>query len=945
MAGGGASRGHTHCPCGRRISVTDEHDRCVLCLGASHDPQGCGACAAMAPYAARLRWERLRALLQARPGGGTDLRPERVSCGAAKGKSTKRRHELAFPASRQGSVPALQPAALLCLPAEPGRAALPKDLLLSPPQTESPPQSKTFVVPDNTHSLQKKHCHVRTKQNPKASSPRMLKASPSSSFVSRPPLHPLHSVSGPEPQSGGSPWLGMLSDLARSILLIAEAALRPREPPPELATDPSVSSSAAGVLLEPGMSSGSQELAVSLGEAVTSSRMSPLPTISEQPLLSPRDRVSPHPTVSTGSCDSSSWTPGVAFGVEDCCYDSSGEDDLADLIYHFRTEEQESNTFTSENASFPEFLKRLAKLVGFHLIPFRESTGCLTDQYLDRKPSCDRVAVPVHPVLDKLVKNVWQTPHTIPPVSKEIERKYLLPEDAVGYISQPAHRSVVVEAAMAREKEGQDHNTAPQNPELRCLDSFGQRVCQSAAAALRVVDYQVYMARGQAELWKRVFALAKHLPQDQRQAFQAVVLQGIDLARHQVRAALDAGDTVARAAASGVDARRSAWLQASSFHKEVQTKLENLPYTGENLFGEQVEAALQRARERQAMLHFLRSAYCPSAPHSGAGKGKAPLHALLAELEQSSCPASKDPVPRTPNSCKRDSATAVPPAPRGHEPLASAAMKLGARELAEPSPSLDNMLGSLTRDLQELGITATPTGVCAACRKPIAGKVLTALGKTWHPEHFVCARCGQELGGRPFFERGGRAYCEEDYHQAFSPRCAYCAGPIREKVLTALDQTWHPEHFFCAHCGKVFGDDGFHERSGKPYCRQDFLAMFAPKCQGCERPVTDNYLSALQGVWHPECFVCAECLSSFGSGSFFELEGRPYCELHFHQRQGSICHGCGHPVTGRCITAAGRKYHPEHFICAYCLGQLQKGTFREHGEKMYCQVCYDKLFL
>ncbi|NXS58192.1 LPXN protein, partial [Brachypteracias leptosomus] len=288
---------------------------------------------------------------------------------------------------------------------------------------------------------------------------------------------------------------------------------------------------------------------------------------------------------------------------------------------------------------------------------------------------------------------------------------------------------------------------------------------------------------------------------------------------------------------------------------------------------------------------------------------------------------------------------------------------------AEPKPSLDNMLGSLTRDLQELGITAAPTGVCATCCKPIAGKALMALGKTWHPEHFTCTRCGQELGGRPFFERGGQAYCEEDYHQVFSPRCAYCAGPIREvrlpslpchptppppatspclflqKVLTALDQNWHPEHFFCAHCGKVFGDDGFHERGGKPYCHQDFLAMFAPKCRGCDRPVTDDYLSALQGVWHPECFVCSECLNGFTGGSFFELEGQPYCELHFHQRQGSICHGCSRPVTGRCITAAGRKYHPEHFVCAYCLGQLQKGTFREHGDKMYCQACHNKLFL
>lgn len=192
----------------------------------------------------------------------------------------------------------------------------------------------------------------------------------------------------------------------------------------------------------------------------------------------------------------------------------------------------------------------------------------------------------MHPILDKLVKKVWQTPHTIPPVSKEIERKYILPEDAVGYVSQPAHESVVVKAAMAREKAGQEHGTAPQNPELQRLDSFGQRVYQSAAAALHVVDYQVYMARGQVELWEKVSAVAKQLPQDQRQAFQAVILEGTDLARHRVRAAFDAGRTVARAAASGVDAWRSAWLLASSFHEEVQTKLKNLTlHRGESLWG------------------------------------------------------------------------------------------------------------------------------------------------------------------------------------------------------------------------------------------------------------------------------------------------------------------------------------------------------------------------
>uniref|UniRef100_A0A8C6XT13 LIM zinc-binding domain-containing protein n=1 Tax=Naja naja TaxID=35670 RepID=A0A8C6XT13_NAJNA len=50
----------------------------------------------------------------------------------------------------------------------------------------------------------------------------------------------------------------------------------------------------------------------------------------------------------------------------------------------------------------------------------------------------------------------------------------------------------------------------------------------------------------------------------------------------------------------------------------------------------------------------------------------------------------------------------------------------------------------------------------------------------------------------------------------------------------------------------------------------------------------------------------------------------------------SLCSGCEKPITGRCITAMGRKFHPEHFVCAFCLKQLNKGTFKEQNEKPYC---------
>ena len=49
-------------------------------------------------------------------------------------------------------------------------------------------------------------------------------------------------------------------------------------------------------------------------------------------------------------------------------------------------------------------------------------------------------------------------------------------------------------------------------------------------------------------------------------------------------------------------------------------------------------------------------------------------------------------------------------------------------------------------------------------------------------------------------------------------------------------------------------------------------------------------------------------------------------------------------VAGRCITAMFRKFHPEHFVCAFCLKQLNKGTFKEQNDKPYCHACFDKLF-
>uniref|UniRef100_A0A8I5ZSV1 Transforming growth factor beta 1 induced transcript 1 n=1 Tax=Rattus norvegicus TaxID=10116 RepID=A0A8I5ZSV1_RAT len=243
--------------------------------------------------------------------------------------------------------------------------------------------------------------------------------------------------------------------------------------------------------------------------------------------------------------------------------------------------------------------------------------------------------------------------------------------------------------------------------------------------------------------------------------------------------------------------------------------------------------------------------------------------------------------------------------------------------------SLDTMLGLLQSDLSRRGVPTQAKGLCGSCNKPIAGQVVTALGRAWHPEHFLCRGCSTTLGGSSFFEKDGAPFCPECYFERFSPRCGFCNQPIRHKMVTALGTHWHPEHFCCVSCGEPFGEEGFHEREGRPYCRRDFLQLFAP----------------VRGFAPFLCDLCCEeCLAPFSGGSFFEHEGRPLCENHFHAQRGSLCATCGLPVTGRCVSALGRRFHPDHFTCTFCLRPLTKGSFQERASKPYCQPCFLKLF-
>ncbi|KAA1129601.1 hypothetical protein PGTUg99_031493 [Puccinia graminis f. sp. tritici] len=211
---------------------------------------------------------------------------------------------------------------------------------------------------------------------------------------------------------------------------------------------------------------------------------------------------------------------------------------------------------------------------------------------------------------------------------------------------------------------------------------------------------------------------------------------------------------------------------------------------------------------------------------------------------------------------------------------------------------------------------AAPIGphslACAGCRQLIAGRIVHALDAKWHPDCFVCQHCSLVLEHVAFYEHEGKAYCGVDYDELFSLKCYHCNTSINEDSYVSLDDPslkdgprhYHKLHLFCSECGDPFIDPkSLEEQSrisalpntnrdrmpmtvdepkpfvlfnGYPYCEKCDVRLHRPKCFTCKAPITDDFINALNKLFHSECFVCFECHNPFSNNQFFLV---PYADL------------------------------------------------------------------
>jgi len=167
--------------------------------------------------------------------------------------------------------------------------------------------------------------------------------------------------------------------------------------------------------------------------------------------------------------------------------------------------------------------------------------------------------------------------------------------------------------------------------------------------------------------------------------------------------------------------------------------------------------------------------------------------------------------------------------------------------------------------------------ICGRCKQPILGEYIVFQGQKVHAEHFRCEECGKELRGSDCHEWEGHLYDGPCYEKMLRSTCASCNKPILGRSLTALGRLWHPEHFVCFVCHEPFSGSNFYERENKPYCEVHYASLFGDLCAKCNRPVVTNAITFMDKIYHSEHFTCSTCDKTLLKGKITEWESKPMC--------------------------------------------------------------------
>jgi len=178
--------------------------------------------------------------------------------------------------------------------------------------------------------------------------------------------------------------------------------------------------------------------------------------------------------------------------------------------------------------------------------------------------------------------------------------------------------------------------------------------------------------------------------------------------------------------------------------------------------------------------------------------------------------------------------------------------------------------------------------------------------------------------------------------------CGHCEKPITGRYITAMDRLWCENHFVCKGCEKKIEGTFYPKGEGadkKPYCKScagitDENDPSKGDCSACGKALTGSVLTAMGKKFHKDCFVCTECKQSLQGQQFYEKNGKPFCQKDFESLRGAVCAKCNKTIGAgqKVLQAMDKEWHTDCFKCDKCKGDVGSSFYVKNNMPI-CEKC------
>ncbi|XP_040895710.1 lipoma-preferred partner isoform X1 [Toxotes jaculatrix] len=129
-------------------------------------------------------------------------------------------------------------------------------------------------------------------------------------------------------------------------------------------------------------------------------------------------------------------------------------------------------------------------------------------------------------------------------------------------------------------------------------------------------------------------------------------------------------------------------------------------------------------------------------------------------------------------------------------------------------------------------------------------------------------------------------------------RCASCGENVvgEGTGCTAMDQVFHVDCFVCMTCSTKLRGKPFYAVEKKAYCEPCYINTLET-CTICSKPIMERILRATGKAYHPHCFTCVVCHRSLDGIPFtVDASNHIHCIEDFHKKFAPRCCVCSEPI-------------------------------------------------